>query len=61
MIVTKKQVLAMFGVFALVRGVIDAFRPVDETTAESAAYDKEAFNATMEAIDHKVETCGKEA
>lgn len=59
MCVTKKQVLALFGTFALVRGVIDAFRPVDETSAENAAYDKEAFDATMEAVEKKIKEKGE--
>lgn len=55
MCVTKRQVIALASVYALVRGVIDAFRPSDENSAENAAYDRTAFDATMTAVDNVAE------
>ena len=52
--ITKRQVLAIFAVYAITRGVIDELKPVDETSEESSAYDKVAFETTMAAINAKV-------
>lgn len=60
MAITKRQVLAHASVYAVVRGVIDAIRPADELSAESAAYDKMAFDVCEEALDAKAK-CLKEA
>jgi len=54
-VVSKGQVLAILVVYAITRGVIDELKPVDETSAESAAYDKTAFDATMAVIKAKCE------
>ena len=52
--ITKRQVLAILAIYSIVRGVVDEIRPVDESSTESDAYDKTAFDATMKSID---ETC----
>lgn len=54
--ITKRQVLAILAVYAVTRGVIDALKPVEDDTAESAAFDKVAFDATMSAITNKAES-----
>lgn len=51
--ITKRQVLAFLAVYAITRGVIDEIKPVDDDTAESSAFDKTAFDATINAIEAK--------
>lgn len=55
--VTKKQVLAHLGVYAVVRGVVDAIRPAEETSAESASYDKMTFDVVEESLEAKAKGC----
>jgi hypothetical protein len=54
--VTKRQVLAILAIYAVTRGVIDALKPVDEDSAESSAFDKVAFDATMNAATEKAKS-----
>ena len=49
--ITKRQVLAFLAIYSIVRGVVDEIRPADEMSAESDAYDKTAFDATVKSID----------
>jgi len=51
--ITKKQVLAHLGVYAVVRGVVDAVRPAEEMSEESAAYDKMTFDVCEASIAAK--------
>lgn len=60
-VISKRQVLAILAVYAITRGVIDELKPADEASAESAAYDKTAFDATMKAVTEKGNCCKKEA
>lgn len=52
--ITKRQVLAILAVYAVTRGVIDELKPSDETSSTSEAFDKVAFDASMDALDAKV-------
>lgn len=52
--ITKRQVLALLALYSITRGVVDELRPVDESSEESNAYDKVAFDAVMSSVD-KVE------
>ncbi len=56
--VTKRQILAILAVYAVTRGVLDELRPSDELSSASDAFDKVAFDASMDAIDAKVAAKG---
>lgn len=59
MAITKLQVLAHLAVYAVVRGVVDAIRPADEMSAESAAYDKMTFDVCEDSLNSKAASLGE--